>query len=243
MLEDAGGVELVENLGESDAEGRPKVAPWAGNAHVPQDVNFYEMGRHPWEDTPSSWRRDGFTEPSKAYFEAQFREAEKALYEDDLGGPRRYWPSKDAVESTHSEVEERGAELLQRRLYGELARAKRGVEPWAANLREKALEGKLPYRLEVATQAEKIYDDEYYRWFINPGHHPNPSGLTLGRPKDSDKSIEDRELERFLNTMLAGATLSSSSEEGEKALGEFAEEDEDEDATDTEKEKPDEDLV
>ncbi|CCW65651.1 unnamed protein product [Phytomonas sp. EM1] len=244
MIEDAGGLELVHELGELDKEGTPKVAPLKGNAHVPNNVNFYEMARHPWEDTPSSWRRNGFTEGSKEYFEAQYKEAERAVYDEEGSGAYSYWPSKDAIESTHSEVEERGARLLEKRLYGELERAKRGVEPWASKLREKALEGKLQYRVEIATQEEKIYDDEYYRWFITPGHHPNPSGLTLGRKKTSAKSNEDRELEQFLSTLIAGGTPNealgnSNPDDAEDVESEFL----DSDTLDPVREKPNEELV
>lgn len=200
MLDDVGGVEVVSQLGEADSEGRPKVAPLESNAHVPTNVNFYEMARHPWDDTPSSWRRNGFTEDSKEYFEQQYREAERALYDEDGRGAYNYWPSKGAVEGT-SGSEEASAALLEERLFGELKRAERGVEPWARTLRQNVTDGKLNYPMEIATQQEKIYDDEYYRWFIKPGQNPNPSGLLIGKKSAAVEGSEDRELEAFLRTL------------------------------------------
>lgn len=203
MLDDAGGMEVVGGLGDTDAEGRPLVAPLVGNAHVPQNVNFYEMARHPWEETASSWRRDGFTEGSQAYFEAQYKEAEKMLHDEEGRGTHSYWPSKSAVEGQSGETD--ASALLTERLHNKLAAAERGVEQWARDLRRKSLDGKLDYKMELATQQEKIYDDEYYRWFTQPGQHPNPTGLLLGRKTGGGKAVMDLELESFLNNLTASA--------------------------------------
>eukprot|EP00796_Vickermania_ingenoplastis_P008217 gene8217-5741_t len=202
MVEDAGGVQVVPGLGEKTPDGIPLVPPRVSDAHVPTNVNFYEMARHPWDDTPSSWRQHGFTEGSKAYYEKQYKEAERRLYESEQNhaGGYSYWPSKEGVEGTGA-GEEDGAQLLKERLFGEFQRAERGVESWARDLRQKALDGKLDYKLEIATQQEKIYDDEYYRWFIQPGHHPNPSGLLVGS-KGKDRSPEDVELSSFIDQLM-----------------------------------------
>ncbi|KAG5489487.1 hypothetical protein GH5_00360 [Leishmania sp. Ghana 2012 LV757] len=202
MIEDAGGFEVVPLLGEVDKKGNPKVPPLQGDAHVPTNVNFYEMARHPWEDTPSSWRRDGFTVGSKEYFEQQYKKAEKAVYDEAGRGQRNYWPSKDAVDSVSGE--ESNA-LLEERFFAKLRDAERSVESWARQLRNRAAEGKLENKTEIASQQEKIYDDEYYRWFIQPGHNPNPSGLLRGRKAgDSGSSSADKDLEVFLNQLLSG---------------------------------------
>lgn len=229
MVQDAGGYEVVPGLGEKrkqsqNGEAVPEyvVPPLQSNAFVPKNVNFYEMARHPWEDTPSSWRQDGYTEGSKAYFEQQYKAAEREVYG---GGDRRdsewtsiaggtgktrYWPSKEAVENTGAgELE--GKKLLEDRLWGEFQRAERGVEGWATDLRKKALEGKLSSKLEIATQQEKIYDDEYYRWFIQPGHHPNPSGLLLGK-RTNEAATSDRELDSFVEKLMSETTLRSASD-------------------------------
>lgn len=226
MIQDAGGYEVVPGLGEKRVDEKSGkmttehvVPPLQNTAFVPKNVNFYEMARHPWDDTPSSWRQDGYTEGSKAYFEQQYKAAERELYsgadrqESDwntIGGSTsrsRYWPSKEAVESTGAgEVE--GEKLLQERLWGQFKQAERGVEGWATDLRKKAVEGQLNYKLEIATQQEKIYDDEYYRWFIQPGHHPNPSGLLLGgRAKES--TTTDRELDLFVEKLMSESTMRS----------------------------------
>ncbi|CAJ1038190.1 putative Enoyl-CoA hydratase/isomerase [Leishmania utingensis] len=220
MIDDAGGFEVVANLGEVDKEGNPKVPPLQGDAHVPTNVNFYEMARHPWEDTPSSWRRDGFTAGSKEYFEQQYKKAEKAVYDEAGREQYNYWPSKDAVDGVAGE--ELNA-LLEERFFAKLRDAERGVESWARQLRQKAVEGKLDNRTEIATQQEKIYDDEYYRWFIQPGHNPNPSGLLRGRKgADSGSNSVDKDLEVFLNQLLSGTAArgadGATSEEGEEAV-------------------------
>ncbi|KPA81316.1 putative mitochondrial hypothetical protein [Leptomonas pyrrhocoris] len=202
MVDDAGGYEVVAGLGEVSSDGTLKVAPLRSDAHVPTNVNFYEMARHPWEDTASSWRRDGFTEGSKEYFEQQYKKAEKAVYDESGRGQQNYWPSKDATDSVAGEE---GNELLEERFFSKLRDAERGVEMWARQLRNKAVEGKLENKTEIATQQEKIYDDEYYRWFIQPGHNPNPSGLLRGRKGASSNGAVDRELEVFLNQLLSGA--------------------------------------
>ncbi|KAG5490214.1 hypothetical protein JKF63_00333 [Porcisia hertigi] len=218
MIEDAGGLEAVANLGEVDAEGNAKVQPLQGDAHVPKNVNFYEMARHPWEDTPSSWRRDGFTAGSKEYFEQQYRKAEKAVYDEADRGQRNYWPSREAVDGVTGE--ESNA-LLEERFFAKLRDAERGVESWARQLRKKAVESRLDNKTEIATQQEKIYDDEYYRWFIQPGHNPNPSGLLRGRRSaDSAGGSVDKDLEVFLNQLLSGAT----SQGADGASGDVSEE-------------------
>lgn len=229
MVQDAGGYEVVPGLGEKrkqsqngEAAQEYVVPPLQTTAFVPKNVNFYEMARHPWEDTPSSWRQDGYTEGSKAYFEQQYKAAEREVYgggdrrESEWSsiaggmGKNRYWPSKEAVENTGSgELE--GKKLLEDRLWGEFQRAERGVEGWATDLRKKALEGKLNSKLEIATQQEKIYDDEYYRWFIQPGHHPNPSGLLLGK-RSSEVATSDRELDSFVEKLMSETTLGSQSD-------------------------------
>jgi enoyl-CoA hydratase/carnithine racemase len=203
MIDDAGGYEVVPNLGEVDKDGRLKVAPLQGDARVPTNVNFYEMARHPWEDTASSWRRDGFTEGSKEYFEHQYKKAAKAVYDEAGRGQYNYWPSKDATDSVAGEEEPN--QLLEERFFSKLRDAERGVEMWARQLRKKAVEGKLENKTEIATQQEKIYDDEYYRWFIQPGHNPNPSGLLRGRKGVDSTETADKELEVFLNELLHGA--------------------------------------
>lgn len=203
MVEDAGGIKEEPGLGERDKNGEWIVAPRQTDAHVPNNVNFYEMARHPWEDTPSSWRQHGFTEGSKQYFEEQYREAERRVYEEKgKAGSHRYWPSKEATEGTGA-GEEASNKLLQERFWDVFDRAERGVEGWARDLRKKALDGKLDYKLEIATQQEKIFDDEYYRWFIQPGHHPNPSGLLLGN-KRREKSASDTEMTSFINELMMG---------------------------------------
>lgn len=202
MIDDAGGLEVVPDLGEVNKDGTRKVAPLRDDARVPTNVNFYEMARHPWEDTASSWRRDGFTAGSKAYFEQQYKKAEKAVYDESGRGQYNYWPSKDATDSVAGED---ANELLEERFFGKLRDAERGVEMWARQLRKKAVEGKLENKTEIATQQEKIYDDEYYRWFIQPGHNPNPSGLLRGRKAADNGGSVDRELEVFLNQLLSGA--------------------------------------
>lgn len=199
MVEDAGGYEVVPGLGEVAADGSPKVAPLRSNAEVPTNVSFYEMARHPWEETPSSWRTDGFTKGSKEYFERQYKQAEKAVYDETGRGVRSYWPSRTAVEGSSGED---ANQLLEERLFGAMREAEREVEPWARQLRTKALDGKLDNRTEIATQQEKIYDDEYYRWFIQPDHHPNPSGLLRGRRGTEENNMADRELDAFLHRII-----------------------------------------
>ena len=202
MIDDAGGYEVVPELGEADKDGTPKVAPLRDNAQVPTNVNFYEMARHPWDDAASSWRRYGFTDGSKEYFEQQYKKAERAVYDESGRGQYNYWPSKDATDGVAGEE---GNELLEERFFGKLRDAERGVETWARQLRKKAVEGKLSNKPEIATQQEKIYDDEYYRWFIQPGHNPNPSGLLRGRKGADSTGTVDKELEVFLNQLLNGA--------------------------------------
>lgn len=201
MVQDAGGVEVIPGLGERDKDGNLVVEPLRTAASVPKNVNFYQMARHPWNDTQTSWRQNDFTEGSKAYFEAQYKAAEKSVYDERSKNSHvRYWPSQEATEGTGAGTEDND-KLLEERLWGPLKQAERGVEGWARDLRDKALEGKLDYKLEIATQQEKIYDDEYYRWFISPDHHPNPSGLLLGR-RGADVS-SDKELDSFIEKLMS----------------------------------------
>lgn len=221
MVDDAGGYEVVAGLGEVGTDGAPKVAPLQDDARVPTNVNFYEMARHPWEDTASSWRRDGFTEGSKAYFEQQYKKAEKAVYDESGRGQHNYWPSKEATDGMGGEE---ANELLEERFFGKLRDAERGVETWARQLRTKAVEGKLENKTEIATQQEKIYDDEYYRWFIQPGHNPNPSGLLRGRKGADGSGAVDKELEVFLNQLLSGARTTPDAAENAEFFAQSAEE-------------------
>lgn len=222
MVEDAGGVEVVQGLGELDARGEPVAPPLQSNATVPTNVSFYEMARHPWEDVASSWRRDGFTAGSLEHYEAQYRAAERAVYDEGGRGVRNYWPSREACDGVTSDEED--AALLQERLFKPLERAGAAIEPWARNLRRSAQDGKLGYSTEIATPEEKIYDDEYYRWFIQVGHHPNPSGLTTGRKGTAaHASNDDAELERIWRAVVSGdddaAVTATAAAEGEDVSG------------------------
>ncbi|ORC91397.1 uncharacterized protein TM35_000064020 [Trypanosoma theileri] len=204
MVDDAGGAEVVRGLGECDGStGAPLAPPLTSNAHVPTNVNFYEMARHPWGDEASSWRRDGHTAGSLEHYEAQYRTAVQAVYDEAGRGEHNYWPSREACEGVSGEEEDNA--LLQQRLFTPLEEAGTNVEPWARNLRRNASEGKLAYKAEIATQEEKIYDDEYYRWFIQPGHHPNPSGLISGHKKSSttQSGMDEAELERIWRSVAA----------------------------------------
>lgn len=208
MVEDAGGVQVLAGLGELKEDGTPVVAPLQSAAHVPTNVDFYEMGRHPWDDTPSSWRKDGFTEGSKVYYEEQYKEAERQVYGSQ--GEGTYWPSKTSTEGFSGEER---SQQLQDRLWGEFKKAEGSVDSWARDLRESATSNKLNYPLEIATQGEKIYDDDYYRWFIHPGQHPNPSGLLRG--KQGEGSQTDAELDAFINKLMTDkASGSAESEDG-----------------------------
>ncbi|KAG8348820.1 putative Enoyl CoA hydratase isomerase [Trypanosoma vivax] len=226
MLQDAGGLEVVSGLGEVDEDGKPRALPLQGDARVPTNVSFYEMARHPWEDTASSFRRDGFTEGSLEYFEAQYRSAERAVYDEEGRGVRNYWPSRSAVDGV-SEDEEKDAQLLQERLFGPLKQAEASVEPWARNLRRNARAGTLDYRTEIASQEEKIYDDEYYRWFIQPGRHPNPSGLVSGSRKTTSAQGDghEAELERIWRKVVgdeSGCYYEATGGAGDEAEGGLA---------------------
>lgn len=182
MVQDVG-VEIVAGLGEVDSAGAARVPSLKSNATVPENVDFYRMARHPWLDTATSWRQDGFTEGSLEYFHAKYDEAQQQLHDQASQQQRRsseYWPTKDASEGVApSEAEE--AALLQDRYYDVLAEADKQVDQWARELRQKAEQGTLSRRTEVATAQEKIFDDQYYRWFIQPGLHPNPSGILAGK--------------------------------------------------------------
>ncbi|KAH9598230.1 Enoyl-CoA hydratase/isomerase [Trypanosoma melophagium] len=204
MMEDAGGAEVVRGLGERDRNtGAPLAAPLTSNAHVPTNVNFYEMARHPWGDEASSWRREGHTAGSLEHYESQYRAAVQAVYDEAGRGTHNYWPSREACDGVSGEEED--ISLLQQRLFKPLEEANAGVESWARNLRRNACEGKLAYKTEIATQEEKIYDDEYYRWFIQPGHHPNPNGLISGHKKSSttQSGMDEAELERIWRSVAA----------------------------------------
>ncbi|KAF8286860.1 putative Enoyl-CoA hydratase/isomerase family [Trypanosoma cruzi] len=223
MVEDAGGLEVVPGLGELDAKGTPVVPPLQSNAHVPQNVSFYEMARHPWEDAASSWRRDGFTEGSLANYEAQYRAAERAVYDEEGHGGHNYWPSREASEGVTSE--EKDAALLGERLFKPLEEALSGVEPWARNLRRSASDGKLGYKTEIATPEEKIYDDEYYRWFIQPGHHPNPTGLTnVHKGSSTHQGSDAAEFERIWRHVVSGVDGRNAADGAETAAEDGEEE-------------------
>lgn len=202
MVEDAG-VEVVPGLGETDAKtGQPRVPALVGNAHVPQNVNFYEMARHPWNDKQTSWRQDGFTEGSQEYFMQQYQAAEKELYDAKNTGQYNYWPSTADAEKVSSWVEDETA-LLQDRFYSAFREGEQQVDGWATELRKQATSGGLTRRLEIASSQEKIMDDEYYRWFIQPGVHPNPSGLVRNAPKTaaSDEDAEHMDMQRVLSSL------------------------------------------
>jgi hypothetical protein len=199
MIHDAG-LEVISGLGEKDSSGAWKVPPSTSDAKVPTDVDFYQMARHPWNDTPSSWRQDGFTKDSMEYFEKQFKLAEQEVYDPQQRGVRTYWPTKDQLEGSKDRFEQQQASLLQDRLWGPIEEANKHVEGWARDLRRSSTAGKLHYPLEIATQEEKIYDDEFYRWFIEPGVHPNPSGLIFGR-KESATKTPSEDLSKMLSTI------------------------------------------
>jgi enoyl-CoA hydratase/carnithine racemase len=204
MVDDAG-VEVVPGLGEPDRLSAA-TAPLLGNAHVPENVNFYEMARHPWNDKQTSWRQDGFTAGSQEYFMQQYQAAEKELYDSKGTGQHSYWPSTADAEKVSSWVEDEAA-LLQDRFYAAFRDGEQQVDGWANELRKQATSGGLTKRLEIATSQEKVMDDEYYRWFIQPGVHPNPSGLlrgglrAAGATADGDVDAESVEVQRVLSTL------------------------------------------
>lgn len=207
MADDAG-VEVVPGLGEKNAKtGAPTVPPLVSNAHVPTNVNFYEMARHPWNDKQSSWRQDGFTAGSQEYFHQQYQAAQQELYDAKGTGQYSYWPTAADADKTSSWVEDEAA-LLQDRFYSAFREGEQQVEGWAVQLRKQATSGTLTKRLEIASSKEKIMDDEYYRWFIEPGVHPNPTGLLRGGRKAAATgeggdatSQEDAEVQRMLSTL------------------------------------------
>jgi hypothetical protein len=165
------------------------VKPLQTEAFVPNNVNFYEMARHPWEDTPHSWRSNGFTDTSKQYFEKKYQEAVKAVYDPENRETYEHWPPRGNTRNAqHNQVHkvqdpdalEPEEILLRDRFWGAVEKASSEVESWAKEARATATAQKFVYPLEATTPEEKIYDDEYYRWFIRPGHHPNPSGILKG---------------------------------------------------------------
>ena len=177
------GIQVVSRLGDASNPNTPS------NAYVPNNVNFYEMARHPWENYKSSWRLDGYTDGSMKYLKENYDHAERYLY----GGPnekRNYWQSSpgermertlesNRVAKNISELEKgpdvRNANLLKENFWNVISGAERNVEPWMKNLKEQSRKQKFEYRKELARPSEKVYDDYYYQWFINPGTHPNPS--------------------------------------------------------------------
>ncbi|KNH01737.1 hypothetical protein XU18_5105 [Perkinsela sp. CCAP 1560/4] len=181
-MKDAG-IQVVSRLGHES------VPNTQTTAYVPENVNFYEMARHPWEHYKSSWRLDGYTRGSMQYLEENFAHAEKYLYGDE-SEDRNYWQSSpgerrarlqetSAKDINLVELEKSpdvlNANLLKENFWNVLSGAERNVETWVKNLKEKSRKQKFDYRKELASPAEKIYDDYYYQWFIQPGVHPNPS--------------------------------------------------------------------
>ena len=177
------GTQVVSRLGSASCPNTQSTA------HLPDNVNFYEMARHPWEHHASSWRLDGYTEGSMKYLEQNYKHAEKYLYGDAKEG-RSYWQSSPGerqgktLESSVtaqniSELERapdvQNANLLKENFWNVISGAERNVEPWVKNLKEKSRRQKFDYRKELALPSEKVYDDRYYQWFINPGVHPNPT--------------------------------------------------------------------
>jgi enoyl-CoA hydratase/carnithine racemase len=175
------GYEVVARLGDKAASGSDAVPPLVSDAVVPDNVNFYEMARHPWKDTPTSWRSHGFTEGSEQYFKKQYDAAVKAVHDPNDQGAHHYWPQGKGRDSAAAAAAEPAADsaavLLQDRFWGAIDKANKNVESWARETRSAAEQQSLKYRLEIATTDEKIMDDEYYRWFVRPGEHPNPSGI------------------------------------------------------------------
>ena len=172
--------EVVPRLGEKG------VVPMRDTAHVPQNVDFYRMARHPFKDHESSWRSHGYTEGSEAYFKAQYEEAFKKTHDPSNQGNHEYWPqsadrSSFRREKREDTVEQRGDDLLRDRFWNVLEEAGREVESWAMDLKNDAKDGRLNYDLEVPTAQETTFDDYYYRWFVTPGVHPNPSGVIKGK--------------------------------------------------------------
>jgi enoyl-CoA hydratase/carnithine racemase len=167
------GYEITPLLG-SDSKSAP--APLKSDAHVPNNVNFYEMARHPFKDQPTSWRSHGFTQGSEEYFKGKYDEAVKEVYDPAGEGRHEYWAgaSKATEAPTGAEPEE---ELLQDRFWNAINNASQSVEHWVQELQAQAVAGKFSHTLEVTTVDEKVYDDNYYRWFIKSGQSPNPSGI------------------------------------------------------------------
>ena len=201
MVDDIGGLELVPRLGESDAStGKPVVPPLASNASVPKDVDFYRMARHPWTDVETSWRYNGFTDISQELFERKYKQAEKDLVDPEGRGVASYWAPKETTGGSGSDKDEA---LLKDRLFNVLRSAENSVENWARELRSKAQnQESLAYKLETASLAEKVYDDEYYRWFIIPGAHPNPSGIVKGGAAAAQGASKmDRDIEALMQAL------------------------------------------
>jgi hypothetical protein len=185
------GYEVTPQLGETDkVTGEPKVAPLKTDAHVPTNVNFYEMARHPWTDQPHSWRTHGYTDASQRYMEKKYHEAVQQLHDPEGQGAHQYWPKaarpdrSGARKRDEVAAEEPEEVLLRDRFWGAVKEAQRDIEGWAQQARAATESQKFDYRLEVTTPEEKIYDDEYYRWFAFG--NPNKSGVII--PTKAKKS-------------------------------------------------------
>lgn len=183
------------------------------DAYVPNNINFYEMARHPWKDQASSWRSHGFTDNSWSYFNKKYEEAVKKVHDPENRGAHEYWPSRHQAQKRKNSSSSRAGDdndadlepeeiLLRDRFWGAIKQAETQVDSWARDARALAASHALPaassvatgvgrrqpvqsstklrYPVEPTTPEEKIFDDEYYRWFIRPGHHPNPSGIFKG---------------------------------------------------------------
>lgn len=187
VLQDIG-YEVVANLADRRAEkDSPQyVAPLESDVHVPRNVNFYAMARHPFKDQETSWRSHGFTDGSLAYFEKKYKEAAKRVYDPDDRGAHVYWARENTAAATSGPEPEET--LLQDRFWGAVREATTSVDQWAREARANAEAGKLTHTTELATSEEKIYDDHYYRWFIRSGQNPNPTGVV--RPSATGKSAE-----------------------------------------------------
>jgi hypothetical protein len=228
MIDDIGGVELTPRLGEKDKQGSPQVPPLVTNAYVPQDVDFYRAARHPWTDVETSWRYDGFTQLSQELFERKYKEAEKEISDPEgtggkgatAGGNHPYWPTKEVAEGV---VIDKDEALLKDRYFNVLKSAEGAVEKWARDLRSRATstEEAINFPLETTTVAEKIFDDEYYRWFIQPGVHPNPSGVIRGGATSAASSSQhsSRKMDIDIEKLLESMALAAPVEEGGAAAG------------------------
>lgn len=189
------GFEVVPRLGEKDDKGKSYVDPAVSSATVPTNVNFYEQARHPWAETPNSWRYDGYTENSLRYFRQKYEEAAQATYDPERTGAHNYWPTTAQPANTASargggsgpntatadSSDATEQVKLKDRFWNVIEKTEKDhVEQWARASRDSAKAQKFPYLLDVPSTEEKVFDDHYYRWFITPGEHPNPSGIIRG---------------------------------------------------------------